>query len=222
MGSPSRILFGTIQNKDAILRRRGRPRAYGPQAALQQATETFWRSGYSRTSLDDICAAAGMNRPSLQAAFGDKHALYLKALEHYWQFSLAAVREALADTNQPLETALMRAFDGQLSIYFPADGLRRGCFAIGTATTEALDDPEIQGVLAAGLRALDADIKSRIRVARQKRELQNDADPAALAMLASATLRSIAVRARAGVTRAEVRDMARKAVKVICSVPVGR
>ncbi len=222
MDPPSSILSGAVQNIAATPRRRGRPRAYDPHVTLQRATEAFWTGGYSRTSLDDICAAAGMNRPSLQAGFGDKHALYLKALEHYWQLSLGAVREALADIEQPLEQALVRAYDGQLSLYFSADGLPRGCFAIGTATTEALDDPEIQSVLAAGLRALDADIESRLRMAHEKGELKTDADPAALAMLATATLHSIAIRARAGISRAELRDMARKAVKVICSAPVDR
>lgn len=189
---------------------------------MQQATETFWKSGYSRTSLDEICAAAGINRPSLQAGFGDKHALYLKALEHYWQLSLAAMREALADIEQCLEKALMRAYDAQLAIYFSPEGLPRGCFAIGTATTEAVDDSEIRSVLAAGLRALDADIETRLRVAHARGELAKDADPAALALLASATLHSIAIRARSGVARAELREIARKAVKVICSAPAGR
>src|SRR5690348_9419668 len=79
--SPSRILCDMVQNKDAEPRGRGRPRAYDPQAALQRATDRFWRSGYSSTSLDEISAATGMNRPSLYAAFGDKHTLYLKALD---------------------------------------------------------------------------------------------------------------------------------------------
>ncbi len=51
-----------------------------------------------------------MNRPSLYAAFGDKHALYLKALEHYWQLSFDAMREALADKNG----GLGRGFDAGL------------------------------------------------------------------------------------------------------------
>jgi TetR/AcrR family transcriptional regulator, copper-responsive repressor len=154
-----------------------------------------------------------MNRPSLYAAFGDKHALYLKALERYWRLSLAAMREALADGDQALDEALMRAYDGQLSIYFSADGLPRGCLAIGTATSEAVEDPEIRCALAAGLRALDADIEARLRIAREKCELKNDVDPAALA---SATLHTFAIRARAGVPRAELREIARKVVNVIC------
>ncbi|MGE5163663.1 MAG: helix-turn-helix domain-containing protein, partial [Sphingobacteriales bacterium] len=53
-------------------RRRGRPRAYNPDTALARAADVFWRNGYDGTSLDDLVAATGMNRPSLYAAFGDK------------------------------------------------------------------------------------------------------------------------------------------------------
>jgi AcrR family transcriptional regulator len=205
-----------VQNKAVEPRRRGRPRAYDPQAALNRATDCFWRSGYSGTSLDEICAATGMNRPSLYAAFGDKHTLYLKALEGYWQLSLATVRKALADCDRPLSEVLMRAYDAKLSIYFSGDDRPRGCFAIGTATTEAVEDPEIRSALAEEFRILDADFEARIRTAHERGELKNDADPAALAVLASATLHTIAIRARAGVPRAELRELARKAVGVIC------
>jgi TetR/AcrR family transcriptional regulator, copper-responsive repressor len=205
-----------VQNKDTEPRPRGRPRAYDPQAALRQATDAFWQSGYSGTSLDEISAATGMNRPSLYAAFGDKHTLYLKALEQYWQLSLVAMREALADPDQSLDEALMRLYDGQLSIYFSGDGRPRGCFAIGTATTEAVEDPEIRKALAEGVHLLDADLEARLQMARDKGELKDDADPAALAMLASATLHTIAIRARAGIPRVELKEIARKAVSVIC------
>jgi TetR/AcrR family transcriptional regulator, copper-responsive repressor len=197
-------------------RRRGRPRAYDPRAALRRARDTFWETGYSGTSLDEISAATGMNRPSLYAAFGDKHTLYLKALEHYWQLAFVAMREALASDDRGLDEALMRVYDGQLSIYFSGDGRPRGCFAIGTATTEAVEDPEIRKALEKGLHMLDAYLEARLRTARETGELKVHADPAALAVLASATLHTIAIRARAGVPRAELREIARRAVSVIC------
>jgi AcrR family transcriptional regulator len=156
-----------------------------------------------------------MNRPSLYAAFGDKRALYLDALARYWQISLAATREALA-ADRPLGEALMLAYEAALSIYFSGDGRPRGCFVIGTAVTEALEDPEIRSSLAAGLRTIDADFEARLRTARVRGELRDDADPAALAALASATMHSIAIRARAGIPRAELREIARRAVSVIC------
>ena len=199
--------------------RRGRPRAYDTEAALKRATETFWKSGYSGTSLDSIAAATGMNPPSLYAAFGNKRGLYLEALARYWEISLAATREALAE-DRPLDESLMLAYEAALSIYFSGKGSARGCFVIGTAVTEAGEDAAIRNSIASGLRMIDTDFEARLRTARDKGELTNDADPAALAILASATMHSIAIRARAGTSRAELREIARKAVRVICGDPV--
>lgn len=202
------------KKSETAVPRRGRPRDYDRQAALLRATDAFWGTGYSGTSLDKISAATGMNPPSLYAAFGNKHALYLEALEHYWQISLDATREALAG-DHPLGEALMLAYEAALSIYFPAKG-RRGCFVIGTAVTESLEDPDIRKSVAAGLRMIDADFETRFRLARERGELKDDADPTAFAVLASATMHTLAIRARAGTSRAELREIARKAVNVIC------
>lgn len=72
-----------------------------------------------------------------------------------------------------------------------------GCFAVGTATTEAVEDPEIRSSLADGLRGLDTDLEARFRLAREKGELKADADPATLAVLASGGLHTIAIPAPA-------------------------
>lgn len=199
--------------------RRGRPRAYDSQAALKRATETFWRAGYSGTSLDSIAAATGMSPPSLYAAFGNKRALYLDALARYWEISLAATREALAQ-DRPLAESLMLAYDAALSIYFSGKGAARGCFVVGTAVTEAVEDAAIRNSVAEGLRLTDADFEARLRKAVERGELKRDADPAALAVVASATMHTIAIRARAGASRAELREVARKAVSVICGCRV--
>ena len=196
-------------------RPRGRPRTYEPEAVLRQAMDLFWKAGYSATSLDDIAAATGVNRPSLRAAFGDKHAIYLRALDDYWERKFATMREALGG-DQALEAALMRVYDAALSIYFSGGGRARGCFVVGTAVTEAVDDPEIRGSITEGFSRLDADFEARLRSALEAGELKKGADPEALAMLASATMHSIAIRARAGASRNDLRKLALKAVHVIC------
>jgi AcrR family transcriptional regulator len=99
-----------VQNKSSPApKRRGRPRAYDPQAALKQATDAFWKAGYAGTSLEEISAATGMNKPSLYAAFGDKRGLYLEALDQYWQLVFAAMRKDLAG-DRPLDDTLMRVY----------------------------------------------------------------------------------------------------------------
>lgn len=193
---------------------RGRPRQYDPDEALRHATDAFWKSGYSGTSLDDITAATGMNRPSLSAAFGSKHALYLATLRAYWRFKLEAMQEALAGGT--IQAALMRAYEVALSFYFSGGGEARGCFAVGTAVTEAVDDPEIREIVATGFRALDADFEARIRIALEAGEISKDADPEALAILASGAMQTISLRARTGTPIKELRRLAKKTIAAIC------
>jgi AcrR family transcriptional regulator len=195
---------------------RGRPRAYDPEIALERAIETFWKAGYSATSLDDLSAAMGMNRPSLYAAFGDKRTLYLRALELYWERGFKAMRGTLVP-ERPLAEVLMRVYQGALSIYFASDGRARGCFAMGTATTEAVADPLIRATLARGLKGVDECFEARFRAARDSGEISSDADPPTLAGLASAVLSRLAVRARAGTPRAELLEFSRSAVAMICA-----
>lgn len=194
---------------------RGRPRAYDPETALRQAAEAFWKTGYSGTSLDDISAATGMNRPSLRAAFGDKHEIYVKALNDYWALKFAAMDKAFAAGSTLAET-LMKVYDAALSIYFSASDQVLGCFVVGTAITEAVGDPEIQGIVAQGFRRIDADFEARFKAARTAGELEQGVDPKALALLASATMHTLAIRARAGTSRNELRKLAQKAVHVMC------
>jgi TetR/AcrR family transcriptional regulator, copper-responsive repressor len=195
-------------------RPRGRPRAYEPDVALRRAADAFWKTGYAGTSLDDLSAATGMNRPSLRAAFGDKHTIYLRALADYWELKFAVMRVALASPGS-LPEVLMRVYEAALDIYFSGDEHVRGCFVVGTAVTEALGDPEIQDVITGGFRKLDTDFETRLRQARDAGELKKDADLEALAMLVSATMHTIAIRARAGASRQELTTLARKAVGVI-------
>jgi AcrR family transcriptional regulator len=204
------------QNKTTEGKGRGRPRAYDPQTALQQALGVFWNTGYSGASLDSIATAAGMNRPSLYAAFGDKHALYIKALDQYWDTAHTAMQAALTDNSLTLAQALTGFYEGQLAIYFSGDGQPRGCFAIGTATTEAVEDPEIRNVLSARLSQLDADLEARLQTAIEAGELKPDSDLSALAVIASSLLHSISIRARAGKSREELAAIVRNAVIVIC------
>jgi NO-binding membrane sensor protein with MHYT domain len=110
----------------------------------------------------------------------------------------------------------MGVYEAALSLYFSGYDRPRGCFVIGTAVTEALEDTEIRESLAAGILAFDADFEVRFQRAQANGELKADADPAALAVLATATMHTIAIRARADIPRSELRKLARKAVSVMC------
>jgi AcrR family transcriptional regulator len=202
-------------------RRRGRPRAYDAEVALAQATEAFWRAGYSATSLDDLSAATGMNRPSLYGAFGDKRTLYLETLERYTRIGRRAMDEAL-DYDRPIAEALARVYASALSLYFSGGGAARGCFLIGTAATEAVGDPEVRARLRGGLLEFDRAFEARLRHAQARGEIDAEAHPGELAKVASAVLHSLALRSRAGDSRASLRATADAAVRLICGTPARR
>jgi TetR/AcrR family transcriptional regulator, copper-responsive repressor len=196
-------------------KRRGRPRAYDPERALAKATGAFWRAGYSATSLDDLSAATGMNRPSLYGAFGDKRALYLAALENYWAAGRAAMEEELA-ADVPLRQGLRAVYGRALAMYFSGQSSPRGCFLVGTAAVEAVNDAGVRDLLGASLRDFDGVYERRFRLAQRRGELPADADPAVLAQLASALMYALALRSRAGEPRAALEAFADGGVALLC------
>ena len=196
-------------------RRRGRPRAYDPDTALRAATETFWDGGYAATSLDDLSAATGMNRPSLYAAFGDKEALYLRSLEAQGQRSVAALVHVLARP-QPLRQALHDVYHGALSLYLGGAHGARGCYLVGTAATEAVLNPRVRAVLSSAFAAFDQAFEQRLRAARAAGELPAHADPVALSRVAGGLLHTLALRARAGERRAVLEGLIAAPLDLIC------
>src|SRR4249920_4255873 len=115
-------------------KRRGRPRAYQPEVALARALDVFWKEGFAGTSLDDLSAATGMNRPSLYGAFGDKRELNIKSYARYRAEARAAMIGIFKD-EMPIRQRLARIYAVALDIYLSGDS-PRGCFTVTTAASE--------------------------------------------------------------------------------------
>jgi TetR/AcrR family transcriptional regulator, copper-responsive repressor len=196
-------------------KRRGRPRAYQPEIALGKALDLFRKDGFAATSLDDLSAATGMNRPSLYGAFGDKRELYIKSYARYRADARAAMIDIFSD-ELPIRRRLERIFAVALDIYLSGDAGPRGCFTVMTAASEAVSDPEIRAMVLEGLSELDKAFTACFRLAKENGELPQTADPVVLARLASATIHSIAVRARARVPRKELEAIVKGAIDVMC------
>lgn len=195
-------------------KRRGRPRAYDADLALERALGTFWDQGFAATSLDELSAATGMNRPSLYGAFGDKQALYMAAFDRYRAAAMAGLAQAMDD--HPLREGLARVYRAALSLYLSGEAGGRGCFMIGTTAAEAVSRPPMRAALAAALHDIDAAFADRFRRAVETGEMPAHRDPERLARMAAAVLHSMAVRARAGATRDALETIAADAVDLIC------
>src|SRR3981189_354703 len=135
-------------------KRRGRPRAYQPEVALGKALDLFRSEGFAATSLDDLSAATGMNRPSLYGAFGDKRELYIKSYQRYRDDARAAMLDIFRD-EAPLRDRLQRIYAIALDLYLSGEFGPRGCFTAMTAASEAVADPEIRAMVLDGFVELD-------------------------------------------------------------------
>ena len=201
-------------------KRRGRPRAYEPDVALGKALDLFRKEGFAATSLDDLSAATGMNRPSLYGAFGDKRELFIKSYQRYREDARAAMAGIFRD-ELPIRQRLARIYAVALDIYLSGDS-PRGCFTVMTAASEAVSDPEIRAMVLEGLTELDKAFAACFRRAKEKGELPASADPAVLAQIASATIHTIAIRARAQTPRKELEAIVNGALDVMLGAVVSR
>jgi AcrR family transcriptional regulator len=185
----------------ASSRQPGRPRLFDEHAALGRALELFWERGLAATSLDDLAAAMGMQRPSIANAFGDKQALYRRALAAFADQARAGAAASLAEPE--LERALERFYLAALDVYCAGDPAQ-GCLVICTAPAAALVHPEVRDDLLQVVRDLDTALGRRFALA-------GDPEHGTSAKLAQAVLHSLAIRARAGESKASLRRLARAA-----------
>jgi AcrR family transcriptional regulator len=195
-------------------RPRGRPRAFEPDAVLQRVRTVFLEKGFAGASLDELAEAAGLNRPSLYAAFGDKEQLYIHTLRHYGQHGVAGM-EAIFAGKTPIEKRLGQVFKGAIDIY-TAPPSPQGCMIVGTAAVEAPTRPKIA---AAANELLDATEKAFERAfarAVAEGELPAEPSPEARARLAGTALHTLAIRSRLGTKASELRAYAASLVTVIC------
>lgn len=196
-------------------RPRGRPRSFDPDQALRKARDAFWNAGYSATSLDDLAQATGLNRPSLYAAFGDKRALYLAALDRS-RAEMTASLSAAAAAPGSLAEGLRRIYAAASAVYRAGEAGQRGCFLIGTAVTESVADPEVRRILAQGLGEIDRAFLAMLERGRDAGELAAGLDPQAAAAVCGATLHTLAIRARSGASEAELAAVAEGLIAMVC------
>jgi AcrR family transcriptional regulator len=183
-------------------RPRGRPRAYDPAVALDRAAELFWANGFAATSLDELSAAMEMGRPSIYNAFGDKEALFLRALARYRDTVGSSPLSAM-EREASIRDAL-DAFFRQTVEYTTADSAHLGCLLGNVApVTEA---PAVRQFLDENLAVTEARLAERLADAVKRRQLPAYYSPEQGARRAVNAMLSISVRARLGTSRQELLD----------------
>lgn len=187
----------------------GRRREFDVDQALDAVLCVFWRKGYEGASYADLTEAAGVERPALYAAFGNKEAMFRRALERYSERFLAYIPEALAlpTAREVAAHILTRAVE--LNTMFED---QRGCLGVNGMLAGSDDAEPIRQALIDFRAEGEAALRARFERARAEGDLRETADPAALAGFLLAVTHGIAVQAKAGFSRDKLQAVAGQAL----------
>jgi len=180
---------------------RGRPREFDVDEALAAALRVFWTKGYDGASLSELTEAMQITRPSLYAAFGNKEALFHKALDLYEREKLAYVGEALAapTSRQVAERLLRGALEMQTSDCEP-----RGCMRIISSVACGAEADSIRADLMERRQSSQRALCERMQRARDEGDLPAGTDVDGLCAYLGAILQGMAVQAGSGATKPQL------------------
>ena len=176
----------------------GRHREFDVDKALDAALCVFWRKGYEGASYADLTAAAGVERPALYSAFGNKEALFRKALERYYERYLDYIPEGLKLPTAKEVAAHILYSAADLQTRYPD---HTGCLGINGVLAGSDEAEPVRQALIDARIAGEAQLRERFEQAKIDGDLPPTAKPDALAAFMLAILHGMAVQAKAGTSR---------------------
>ncbi|HVG86177.1 MAG TPA: TetR/AcrR family transcriptional regulator [Vicinamibacterales bacterium] len=189
-----------------------RPKAFNEGEALAAAMEVFWRTGYERASLDLLLQAMGISKQSLYDTFGDKRALYLKALAHYREQTLTSMRAMFASAR--------KARDGFSRLLFglsaeSEEQHARGCLLLSANLERETGDRVIAQFLRENQSAVEQIFAQAIAEGQTSGELSKALNPEALARFFAVTIQGMRAMARLKSDRRALRQVAKVALAAL-------
>jgi TetR/AcrR family transcriptional repressor of nem operon len=191
-----------------------RPREFDEVEVLDTAVQCFWSHGYEATSVRELADRMGITCASLYNAFGDKRALFRRALDHYLD-SMGARIAALE--RLPPREAITRFLQGGIDRSL-ADPERRGCMLVNCALELAPHDEEIRIVVCKQLRATEAFLRRCVLAGQSDGSIRSAISADELARHFLGVSLGLRVLARARSDRALLEDAIRPALSLLDGV----
>ena len=189
-----------------------RPKEFDESQALAAALEVFWEKGYEAASVQDLTERMGIQKASLYNTFGDKHALFVRALGAYSGETLEWYREQL-DRPGPLRSTLAAMFR-ELTDGCEDDDCR-GCLCVNSAIELAPHDPAIAALLNQHNQSQEELFRRAIERAQRAGEVAAAVDPTATARYMLNVIAGLGVARKGGAPRERLEDIVRISLSVL-------
>ncbi len=179
----------------------GRHREFDEDTVLDAALGIFWDKGFEGTSFEDLTRATRVARPGLYSAFGNKEALFRKALDRYEDRHMRFMSEALeAPTSREVVRTILQGAVALMTL----NGESRGCLGINGALACSDDGAAIQEELVARRKMAESALRVRLEAARDQGDLPDSADCTMLASYVMTVNHGMAIQAKAGTPKASL------------------
>lgn len=189
----------------------GRHREFDVDEALDAALCVFWRKGYEGASYTDLTEATGVERPALYSAFGNKEALFRRALERYYDRYLDFFPAALEQPTSRDVVACILRNAAELHTRYPD---RPGCLGVHGSLAGSDDAEPVRRAMVEARAKGETLLCERLERAKQEGDLPGTANCAALAAYVCAVLHGMAVQAKAGFSREMLQAIAEQVIAI--------
>ena len=191
-----------------------RPRKFDESDVIAAARDEFWTRGYGATSVDDLTAATGLGKGSLYGAFGDKHGLFIRALDDYITTALDSVHAQLRDSGYGAYERLTRHIRWQAKAV-ATDKDRRGCMMARTAAELGFSDDEVESKVERAYSVWRGELADTIAEAQRDGDIDPKVDAQALAGTLLTFMRGVEALHEGGVKPAQLKSAAEEMIALI-------
>lgn len=185
-----------------------RAKSFDEDAVLDRAARLFWARGFEGTSISDLEEDLGLGRQSLYDTYGDKRALFLKALDRYGQWNRSGPLEPLLAPDASLP-ALRRYFDGLVE-FLAAGEARRACLMTNSILEFDRDDTAVMAKCSANQEAVLGALEIAVERARQCGEISEELEVAEVSRMLMSQVYGLAVLSKTGMPKGDLRALARQ------------
>lgn len=183
-------------NAETELAKRGRPKHFDREEALQAAMHVFWARGYEGASIQDLTAAMGINKPSLYSTFGCKEELFREAVSLYDKLEGAIVSGSL-DAATSARSAIEDMLRANAKSYTSPEK-PRGCMIVLASLLGAPDNQDVRTFLTENRLSGEQALRQRLERGLSDGDLVSDANIDQLAAFYTTVLEGLSIQARDG------------------------